>query len=80
MRIVIESDENHGAAPSAGTPVEAAAPGTALNGGAPSETLVQAMRTSPAPSEATEALEGTDAGPPPEWLTRAIQGTPSPDQ
>jgi hypothetical protein len=80
VRIVIESDENHGAAPSAaGMPVEAA-PGAALNGGPPPETLVQAMKASLASPEVTEAVGGIDAGPPPEWLTRAIQGAPSPEQ
>jgi hypothetical protein len=74
MRIIIESAEQAGVA----TPIYAPAPPAqieTMDGGAPSETLIDAIaETLPASTE----REGMDGGSPPEWLVEAVQGTTQP--
>jgi hypothetical protein len=74
MRIVIESTEQAGTETST---VQSVYPTqvVTLDGGAPSETLVQAIAEAmPTLAERTEI----DAGSPPEWLVEAIQGRSQP--
>jgi hypothetical protein len=69
MRIIIESAEQAGVT----TPVSEPPPPTqvkTMDGGSPSETLIQAIAAAlPTPTE----REGMDGGSPPEWLVEAIQ-------
>jgi hypothetical protein len=74
MRIVIESNEREGAE----TPInESTQPANVetMDGGAPSQALIQAIAEAlPISTE----REGMDAGSPPEWLAEAIQGSTQP--
>lgn len=73
MRIIIESNEPEGV-PTSIRGLTEPAPMEVMDGGPPSEALVQAISQAQlAPSDVTEAREGIDAGQPPEWLITAIQ-------
>lgn len=80
MRIIIESNEKEQLV----SPVHAStesAPMEAMDGGPPSETLIQAIaQTLPVATDSVEEQGGASAGPPPEWLVNAIPGAASPVQ
>jgi hypothetical protein len=74
MRIIIESTERVGVE----TPIyESTQPFhvETMDGGAPSETLIQAIADS---LPTSPEREGMDGGSPPEWLMEAIQGATQP--
>ena len=71
MRIIIEANEQERLSSAVQLP-EQPAQFLTIDGGAPSEELVQAV-ASALPTH--EAKEGMDAGSPPSWLLEAIQGT-----
>lgn len=74
MRIIIESTEQGGVTSPLYAPTPSAQLET-LDGGAPSETLIQAIADA-LPSSIER--EGMDGGTPPEWLVEAIRGSAQP--
>jgi hypothetical protein len=73
MRIIIESNEREGVVPSVSVPTELATMKT-MDGGSPSEALIQAIaEVLPISTGGIGVQEGIAAGPPPEWLVKAIQ-------
>jgi len=74
MRIIIESAEQAGVT----IPISEPTPPTqveTIDGGSPSETLIQATAEALPSSTEREAMDG---GSPPEWLVEAIQGATYP--
>ena len=77
MRIIIESDEQASVKTyfSNTTPP---AQVEAIDGGSPSESLLQTIGESiPAPME-KQGREGMEGGSPPEWLVEAVEGDMNP--
>lgn len=74
MRIIIEVSEQERVSTAVQLPEEPARIET-MDGGAPSEELVQAISSA---LPISKEIEGMDAGSPPGWLLDAIQGTSQP--
>jgi hypothetical protein len=73
VRIIIETTEQGGVQAPIYEPTQPAQVET-MDGGVPSETLIQAIAEElPESTEGTEKT-GIDGGSPPEWLVEAIQG------